>query len=193
MNLAVRVVVTSVLIACGLAAAPASADEAGVPTPTSHTFRVTSQAGQPWVTRTAVGRTVAVEPHPAWPQLSGASWIWRTPTQRNQVVTFWRLIGLPHAAHNIDATLRITADNAYQVSLNGRLVGANGPFSFDGPDEGTWGQVFDHAALPRRGLNVLVVRALNYFGPPLPPDNPAGLIYSLEVTYDCAPGTCARH
>lgn len=157
-----------------------------------HTQVIASGAGLKWSTPRERGRAVEVEPHPAWPILEGAAWVWRTASPRNEVVTFKRAFYVPRSARGRSGVLHITADNAYQAFLNGKPVGANGPFDFDGPDEGTWATIFEHAVTPKKGWNVLTVRAINYFGPAEPPDNPAGLVFRLDVSYTCPGRSGAR-
>ena len=169
-------VILSVLVLSGPALATSST--------TGHKKVVASGAGIKWSTPREHGKSIEVTPHPAWPAIEGASWVWRTPTNRNEVVTFTQTFTIPHSARNLTGVLHITSDNAYRVFLNGRLVGANGPFSFDGPDEGTWATIFDHVVNAKKGRNILTVKAINYFGPAEPPDNPAGLIFRLDL--NCA-------
>jgi hypothetical protein len=147
---------------------------------------LSSQAGLPWKTPSSSGTAVELTPNPAWPSLPGATWIWRTPSETNEIVTFTQKFNIRHSGGHVLAVLNITADNAYQVSLNGKLVGANGPFSFDGPDEETWATIFEHHLTPRRGRNVLEIRALNYFGPADSLNNPAGILYRLDIRYGCS-------
>jgi hypothetical protein len=164
---------------------------AGVPHP-RNTQVIASEAGLRWSTPSERGRAVEVEPHPAWPNLDGAAWVWRTTSPRNEVVTFKRAFYVPRSARKVSGVLHITTDNAYQVFLNGKPVGANGPFDFNGPDEATWATIFQHTITPKKGWNVLKVRAINYFGPAEPPDNPAGLIFRLDLSYTC-PGRSGAH
>jgi hypothetical protein len=159
---------------------------------TSHVHVISSKAGVPWSTKDAAGQSLEVA-DPAWPAPPpGASWIWRTPTSRNEVVTFTVRFSVKHSARNVHGMLSVTADNAYKAYLNGRLVGANGPFSFDGPDEFTWATIYKHAVTPVRGANVLKIKALNYFGPSEPGVNPAGAVFRLRVTFDCPGKSCRR-
>ena len=154
-----------------------------------HDCMVSSQAGVRWTTVSSSGRAVELIPHPEWPSLPRATWIWRTPTDENELVTFTQAFKVRKSRGPVAATLSITSDNAYQVFLNEKLVGSNGPFSFDGPDEATWATIFEHHLTPRRGRNLLEIRALNYFGPPEPDNNPAGLIYRLDIhSRGCANG-----
>jgi len=74
------------------------------------------------------------------------------------------------------AELRIAADDACEISLNGIQVGVHG----------TWqtAAVFQVGRLLKSGKNVLVVRAENR---PAPAKNPAGLI--VQLTFVLADGT----
>jgi hypothetical protein len=156
------------------------------------TLGLASGSNISWRTPTEHGLAVEVTPHPAWPRLDGAAWIWRTPTDVNEVVTFRRRFRIPHSAQEVRGSLWITADNAYRAYLNGHLVGHNGAFSFDGPDSFTWSTIYRHRLNPKTGLNRLQIKALNYFGPAEPPDNPAGVVFELRVSFEC-PGKSCSH
>ena len=159
---------------------------------TRQSASIASVGGIRWHTPDDSGSAVLVEPHPAWPELEGSKWIWRTATKANEVVTFRRSFRVPRSAHHVTGILHVTADNAYRTFLNGEPVGAAGPFSFDGPDEGTWATISSFEVQPERGQNVLILEALNYFGPPEPPDNPAGIIFRLDIAYDCPGASCSH-
>jgi hypothetical protein len=131
---------------------------------------------------------VATWVHPSWPVLKGATWIWRVARvskdeaiHGSPVVTFRRKF-TPPAGRN-HATLKITADNAYQVSLNGEVIGSSGELmATSGVDDGHW-HMFDAYAVPLKpGENVLIVRAVNYRSPGASGEgNPGGVVFSLAV------------
>lgn len=138
------------------------------------------------------GRTwspaVATWVHPSWPVLKGATWIWRVAhvskdeaMYGSPVVTFRRTFTPP--AGRTHATLKITADNAYQVSLNGEVIGSSGELKATSTvDDGHWHTIDAYAVPLRPGENVLIVRAVNYRSPAASGDgNPAGVVFSLAV------------
>ena len=132
---------------------------------------------------------VATWVHPSWPVLQGATWIWRvTKVSKDEafngspVVTFRQKFTPP--AGRTRATLRITADNAYQVSLNGRVVGSSGELAAaSNVDDGHW-HTFDAYAVPLQpGENVIIVRAVNYHSSATNGEsNPGGVVFSLAVS-----------
>jgi hypothetical protein len=131
---------------------------------------------------------VATWVHPGWASLQGATWIWRAAKVSKQealngspVITFRRKFAAPAGAAH--ATLRITADNAYKVALNGRVVGSSGELSATSNlDDGHW-HTFDAFAVPLQpGENVIVVWAVNYrSSAPNGEANPGGGVFSLAV------------
>jgi hypothetical protein len=150
---------------------------------------------------------VACWVHPSWPQIPGATWIWRTqntnPEEEYTAVPdggwyFKREFSLPADAYNISGTLKITADNAYAVSLNGSSVGSDGPVDKIGPDALQWSTVEEYTLSGLKpGNNVLLIRAINFIPNPAEPtnygtfdSNPAGLIFRLDVTYDVPLHVC---
>jgi hypothetical protein len=108
------------------------------------------------------------------PRLAGAEWVWY-PEGRPDVFApparryFVRGFDVPDRSAVRTAKLAITADNEFQVWLNGRLAGEGNAFNrvF----------VFDVAGLLLTGANTLAVVAVNATDLP----NPAGLIASLEI------------
>ncbi len=108
------------------------------------------------------------------PRLTDAQWIWY-PEGRPEASApparrfFARRFDLPDRSDVRSARLAITADNAFQVWLNGRPAGAGDAFN----------RVFvvDVAGLLANGANTLAVAAANTTDLP----NPAGLIASLEI------------
>jgi hypothetical protein len=132
---------------------------------------------------------VATWVHPSWPVLPGATWIWRvTKVSKDEahngspVVTFRRKFTPP--VGRTRATLRITADNAYQVSLNGTVVGSSGELAAaSNVADGHW-HTFDAYAVPLQpGENVIIVRAVNYHSSATSGQaNPGGVVFSLAVS-----------
>lgn len=125
--------------------------------------------------------------HWLWPKIDGATWVWTaykvTPTEAHDgspIITFRRTFTAPAAGQ---ATLQITADNAFDATLNGTHIGGHGPLvvASDQYDNiFTEVQTFEVPVL--RGSNTLVIRAINYRTPSHDPEaNPAGLVFRLTA------------
>ncbi|HTI98074.1 MAG TPA: family 78 glycoside hydrolase catalytic domain [Dongiaceae bacterium] len=104
----------------------------------------------------------------------GAQWIWfpeGNPAQSAPVATryFRRVFELPASLGKQSAIMTITADDQFELYVNGQLAGKG-----DG-----WGspQQFDVASLLRPGTNLLAVVARNVGSNP----NPAGLLAKLKI------------
>ncbi|MCR4325925.1 MAG: right-handed parallel beta-helix repeat-containing protein [Patescibacteria group bacterium] len=131
--------------------------------------------------------TFTLVPHSSWATIAGTDWIWNEYQDGNTdsapvgTVTFskeFSIVGTP-----LGATLEITADNGYSVSVNGHdLSGISGCFS---DEDQTWNSVHTctiPAGTLLPGANVLSIDATN-FGPPedYTGPNPGGLTYKLTV------------
>jgi HEAT repeat protein len=102
----------------------------------------------------ALGGWATAAPLPA---LDRAQWIWGDP--RQDVCEFRLVITLPEAPK--DARLLITADNGYELFLNGRAVG------FDiGPGQDVWGSIEQWNLTPHltKGPNALGIRGITFGG-----------------------------
>ncbi len=95
-------------------------------------------------------------------------WIWTTNFADKQTCRFWRAFTIPATNQVRKAILRLTADNAYRVYLNGREIGQGGNWNSLTDYDVTW-------LLPG-GNHVLAVEAFNdaYEG---------GLILGLTVEF----------
>jgi hypothetical protein len=139
--------------------------------------------------------------HPAWANILGATWIWRTVNTDSaweyanvpQYDTTYHLYGwlfkktftLPSTAHDITGNIQINSDNAFVASLNGVPVGGEGGMYLDGPDTHDYASVTAYGpAGITAGLNTLSIRALNYFNWGSSTGNPAGLAFKAEIWYD---------
>lgn len=133
--------------------------------------------------------------HPGWPMKDdpdGAVWI--STTYRNGQdgarvsADSWRLFQdgflIPKGARSITGVMRITADDAEEVYLNGKLVGRDGKIRGAFVDNYTWGTILTYAVQPTDGMNRLDIIVRNYAGSASPSNNPTGLVYKLVVTYD---------
>jgi hypothetical protein len=116
-----------------------------------------------------------------YPSLRGAHWIWKTHetvmeqnTSDYGPVIFVRRIDVPTTADTISAQIRITADNAYELFINGTPIGTGNDWNVI--------STFPVTAL-QPGANWLVAKVTNFAGPAAPFENPAALLYKLRVTY----------
>jgi len=100
-----------------------------------------------------------------------ARWVWADTTKDNQTVLFRRTFNL--AAAPRWATLYITADDFFTLSVNGKAVDHSAPTP---KDDNVWQHVHRVNVTPflTAGRNVLAVRALNAGGA-------AGLVARLEM------------
>ena len=109
---------------------------------------------------------------------SGSKWIWclqkpGTPlSSLPEGVCYFRTgVAVTEKARIVSADLMVTADNLYEVTLNGKLIGGNlsDPNAWNSPKR------FDVAALLTAGDNVIAVEAANTV------PGPAGLLLKLRV------------
>lgn len=128
------------------------------------------------------------------PAIPGAQWIWPTTqwdpvTQGTNPVTFTKQFTLTEGAHFITGHIQISADNAYDLQVNGQEVGSG--HNWTHPD------TYDVSSLLRGGSNTITAEATNdpSANPSDPPSsNPAGLIFRADVSYtpdNTAPTTTA--
>jgi CSLREA domain-containing protein len=143
---------------------------------------------------------VLAQTHPVWTDaLQEAQWVWKstqvTPDEAlngTGIVTFRRRFTVPSDADEISGIFQVTADNAYQVSLNGIVVGGDGVLDPAGVD-GNVHTVETYPFAPRPGDNELIIEVVNYrddFGRNDPAANPAGLVFLGQLTYT-RPTCCA--
>jgi hypothetical protein len=125
-----------------------------------------------------------------WPSIPGAHWVWNhrnvSPAHAGQGVRpldFTWTFSLPADATGVAGTLRITADNAYRVFLNGVAFGHDGELSRRG-DDGSWQTIERYAIRPVPGENTITVRAVNYRSNTSPFGNPAGILFRADITYE---------
>jgi signal transduction histidine kinase len=93
-------------------------------------------------------------------------WIWDSETRDQQTCRFWKSFVIPNTAPVRSAVLRISADNYYQVLLDGQKVGQGSE----------WRSIteYDLSLLLESGPHVLAVEGVNDFGA-------AGVILGLRV------------
>jgi pimeloyl-ACP methyl ester carboxylesterase len=127
---------------------------------------------------------------PGWPSVDGADWIWTTELvtpddarDGSEILTFRREFALPQDASGLTGVIHINADNAYEVALNGEVLGSDGVLDVQGTDFG-WTTIESFAITPTAGLNVFTIRALNYrdsAGRADPYQNPAGVVFRADI------------
>ena len=154
---------------------------------------------------------VACWTHGSWPNISGATWIWRTsqtdPAGEYDNVPdggwyFRRIFDMPTGAIFTSGSISIGADNAYYLYVNGNPIGGDGALNKDGPDSQQWKSVetYDITSYLTTGQNTFLIRAINYFKEGLSPPpgsgyspgypyddptmNPAGLIFKAVIEYE---------
>lgn len=165
----------------------------------THTFWRSSATDQQWVDPIAhtAGLSVlsvpnigcnAVDQHGyctagLYPTRRGAHWIWEAAetdpannTSDYGPVMFVRRIDVPNSLGPVHGKLQITADNEYDVWINGVHVGTGADWS-----------VIDSWSVPANtlqpGPNWMVIEVTNFAGPMSAFENPAALLYKLKVTY----------
>jgi len=127
----------------------------------------------------------------AWPLIPRAHWVWNhrnvSPAHAHDGVRpldFTWTFSLPSDATDIGGTLRITADNAYRVFLNGVAFGHDGQLDRKGRDGG-WTTIESYAIQPVPGANTITVRAVNYRSSVFVPyENPAGILFRADISYE---------
>ena len=110
--------------------------------------------------------------------LDGCQWIWYpegNPAHDAPVEKrfFRRTFVIPEGKMIAQARLRVSADDAFELSVNGEALG--------GVDNWRIGKQFDLARRLKAGTNVLAIAAENK--PAAVPANPAGLIACLEICF----------
>ena len=134
---------------------------------------------------------VATWVYPGWPTMKGATYVWTTYKVSKQeavhgspVVTFRRKFRVP--AKVTTALLRIGADDAYEASLNGKVLGSSGKLDAAATTDQQWSRIDSYTVQLRPGENELVVRAINYHWPlgesADSESNPGGVIFALAPT-----------
>lgn len=93
-------------------------------------------------------------------------WIWAPNTSNKQTVHFWKAFDIPRAAKVASATLWITADNGYQLFLDGHEIGQGSDWR--------WVTKYDVTLLLPPGRHVLAVSAFN-------DALAAGLMFGLQI------------
>jgi len=135
--------------------------------------------------------------HPSWPTISGATWIWDS----NQTDSQWEYANVPDGGWYFKTTfnvpnctdmgtltgiLYVDADNSESSIINGHFLGQDGSLNKSGPDNYEWNTTEQYNLTGKliKGENVLIFRALNFFDSGLYNENPAGLIFKADITYN---------
>jgi len=110
--------------------------------------------------------SAAGEPSLLHPKVGVGAWIWDQETHDRQECRFVRAFKIPEGAEVTSAWLRITADNSYQLFLDGQPIGRGGD----------WRVLieYDVRLLLTPGEHVLAVNVLNDF-------DVAGFLFGLHV------------
>ena len=96
------------------------------------------------------------------------SWIWAAQTRDKQTVRLWKSFEVPRDAKISSATLWITADNGYQLFLDGHEIGQGSDWR--------WLTQSDINLLLKPGKHVLAVSAFN-------DALAAGLMFGLQIDF----------
>ncbi|MHC4648611.1 MAG: hypothetical protein ACYTBJ_24405, partial [Planctomycetota bacterium] len=141
--------------------------------------------------------TVACWIHPYWPDISGATWVWRTfqtdvAWEYANVPTggwyFRKVFTVPHAAYDISGSIEINGDNAYLLYVNGVEIGGDGTMNKNGPySTGWWDTDTFVVENFQAGENTILIRALNHYSSGTYSSNPAGVVFRALITYDVTP------
>lgn len=117
-------------------------------------------------------KAVGTVHHAVWPRITDALAVWvdAGPTSPSfGPFTFRRSLDIPAGAAAFTGSVRVTSDNAYQLYVNGALVGGDGPLTVSPSACETttteWQSVetFDIAAYLKAGqTNTVDVKAVNY-------------------------------
>ena len=125
-----------------------------------------------------------------WVEIEGASWITYDYFVDNPTDDSWyiykKTFDIP--GNVVEATMSITADNAYMLHVNGRLIGRDGNTYQPTPllDPLNWQTIetYDITKTLREGDNKVVVYLRNYCrNDPSIQTNPTGLVFSIEISY----------
>jgi predicted ribosomally synthesized peptide with SipW-like signal peptide len=120
--------------------------------------------------------------HPAWITIPGANWIWATnpvtdPATIDHTYTFTKTFNWSGPV--VSASIDFGADNYYTVSVNGTQIADNQTLIV-----ANFGShhVTDVTALIVQGVNTITFVGKNqHIDNSTPPDNPAGIIFRLDV------------
>jgi hypothetical protein len=127
---------------------------------------------------------------PAWIPIGDAFWITYdyevSAPSDNSWYIYTKTFDIPGEV--VSASISITADNAYMLHVNGRLVGRDGnlftPIDDVGPMNWQTPETYDVTKPLREGSNNIVVYVRNYAGMyETWQENPTGLIFSITITY----------
>ena len=131
--------------------------------------------------------------HPSWPKLADAKWIWTSflvspeeAANGSSIITFRRKFTLPPGGNATQGTLEITADNAFEATVNGQVLGHAGTLDAAATDDADFRTINSYSFVARPGENEIRIRAVNYRWPyggvPSPQDNPGGILFRLTLT-----------
>ena len=141
---------------------------------------------------------LVASPHPNWfnaSNLPDAEWIWVTPsvdpqdTTNNAEYTFEDTFFIQGPASLANFEFQFASDNGYRIELNGTEIVDNLALDNNFSSLNSVQQTAFEAALVPNTVNTLSFTIRNLAGNSNPNNNPAGLLYRVELsTADCEPG-----
>ncbi|MCO5191617.1 MAG: C39 family peptidase [Anaerolineae bacterium] len=196
-NFVLALITTSIVvtIACIVYVTPSAAHsvQSGMLSETDSVFTMTvaSDSATEFLSGTEWSPAIEAWVSPRWPIIQDATWIWKselvTPEEARDgsaIISFRRLFYLPSDIQDLVGTVMITADNAYELSLNGVVIGQDGTLD---PNAYDWSfQTIETYTLDLQpGWNELRIRAVNHkssSGSSDPYANPAGVVFRADIT-----------
>ncbi|KAJ7228131.1 hypothetical protein B0H12DRAFT_233046 [Mycena haematopus] len=142
----------------------------------------TNYGSGPWGTSVAIPT-----PAPNQLNLTGSAWIWTTPNAASSAavgsVGFRTTVLSPGGKTATSATVLLTADNTFQLLVNGQYIGSP-PFDNNAEPGGSWEYAQRFTVTLAPSTNVFTVLATNFAaqqaggGP-----SSAGLVAAIQVTF----------
>ena len=122
---------------------------------------------------------VACWVHPSWETISGANWIWTSylvdSIDKCGPFMFRKTFNVPDNGTDITGFVYITTDNTYKIYFNGQFIG----------QDDNWRITETYALIPRRGLNEILIEAVNNATHGIEPfGNPGGLLFKATIIYE---------
>lgn len=113
------------------------------------------------------------------PDIEGVKWISTASDSENWIVDSWRLykkeFAIPTGAINMQGSVIVNADNEYWAYFNGTQIGY---------DNDIWNALKTHSFAPTIGVNSLSFIVKNWAQGGSQVNNPNGLTYKAEITYN---------
>ncbi|KAJ6453091.1 hypothetical protein C8R45DRAFT_915816 [Mycena sanguinolenta] len=143
----------------------------------------TTEGSGPW------GTSLTLPASATPPTLTGSAWIWSTANANSSAavesVGFRKTVTSPSGKTATSATILVTADNTFQLFVNGQYIGSPPYDNNESGTVGSWefGQLFTNVALTATS-NVFTVFATNFAsqatggGP-----SSAGVVAAVQITF----------